>query len=308
MWKMDKKVVVLHYFYKKHSTMKSIRIYALLALLLMVGGVKTQAQEYVPMIQEGNEWCTLEAIVCKDTEGHYNTLVNWLSGDTLINEVRFTKVMETLNGEGSPYQVALLREEDGKVWKTYNGISEILLYDFTANVGDSLVCGYGDYFVLDSISIEQIGGVDRKKFWFGLEYDFTGEPYAMETWIEGIGSDLGLLYCGSYYFCGGYYRALCFHQDGELIWQNPEYDACVITSVEEINDKVISVYPNPAMEKVTIDGVEATEVKVYNAIGQLVKTVRNTNEISVADLSRGVYLLRIVDPEGKVYTNKITIR
>ena len=288
--------------------MKTTRIYTLLALLLLAGGVKTQAQEYVPMIQEGNEWCTLEAIVCKDTEGHYNTLVNWLSGDTLINEVRFTKVMETLNGEGSPYQVALLREEDGKVWETYNGNSEILLYDFTANVGDSLVCGYGDYFVLDSISIEQIGGVDRKKFWFGLEYDFIGEPYAMETWIEGIGSDYGLLYCGSYYFCGGYYRALCFHQDGELIWQNPEYDACVITSVEEINDKVISVYPNPAMEKVTIDGVEAAEVQVYNAFGQLVKTIRNSNEIPVAGLAERVYLVRIMDAEGKVYTNKITKR
>ena len=287
--------------------MKTTRIYTLLALLLLAGGVKTQAQEYVPMIQEGNEWCTLEAIVCKDTEGHYNTLVNWLSGDTLINEVRFTKVMETLNGEGSPYQVALLREEDGKVWKTYNGISEILLYDFTANVGDSLVCGYGDYFVLDSISIEQIGGVDRKKFWFGLEYDFTGEPYAMETWIEGIGSDLGLLYCGSYYFCGGYYRALCFHQDGELIWQNPEYDACVITSVEEINDKVISVYPNPAMETVTIDGVEAAEVQVYNVLGQLVKTVRNSNEIGVEGLPEGVYLLRITHAKGVSQAERITV-
>ena len=288
--------------------MKTTRIYTLLALLLMAGGVKTQAQEYVPMIQEGNEWCTLEAIVCKDTEGHYNTLVNWLSGDTLINEVRFTKVMETLNGEGSPYQVALLREEDGKVWETYNGNSEILLYDFTANVGDSLVCGYGDYFVLDSISIEQIGGVDRKKFWFGLEYDFTGEPYAMETWIEGIGSDLGLLYCGSYYFCGGYYRALCFHQDGELIWQNPEYDACVITSVEEINDKVISVYPNPAMETVTIDGVEASEVQIYNALGQLVKTVRNSNEVSLGGLPQGVYMVRITDAENKVFTAKVAVR
>ena len=288
--------------------MKNLKIYTLLALLLMAGGVKTQAQEYVPMIQEGNEWCTLEAIVCKDTEGHYNTLVNWLSGDTLINEVRFTKVMETLNGEGSPYQVALLREEDGKVWKTYNGISEILLYDFTANVGDSLVCGYGDYFVLDSISIEQIGGVDRKKFWFGLEYDFTGEPYAMETWIEGIGSDLGLLYCGSYYFCGGYYRALCFHQDGELIWQNPEYDACVITSVEEINDKVISVYPNPAMETVTIDGVEAAEVQVYNVLGQLVKTVRGTNEIDLSGLVDGVYLLRIMDAERKTFMARMIVK
>ena len=288
--------------------MKNNRLFTLLALLLMAGGVKTQAQEYVPMIQEGNEWYTLDAIVCKDTEGHYNTLVNWLSGDTLINEVRYTKVMETLNGEGTPYQVALLREEDGKVWETYNGNSEILLYDFTANVGDSLVCGYGDYFVLDSISIEQIGGVDRKKFWFGLEYDFTGEPYAMETWIEGIGSDLGLLYCGSYYFCGGYYRALCFHQDGELIWQNPEYDACVITSVEEINDKVISVYPNPAMEIVTIDGVEASEVQVYNALGQLVKTVRDANEISVAGLAEGVYLVRIMDIEGKNHVTRVAVK
>ena len=288
--------------------MKNNRLFTLLALLLMAGGVKTQAQEYVPIIQEGNEWYTLDAIVCKDTEGHYNTLVNWLSGDTLINEVRYAKVMETLNGEGTPYQVALLREEDGKVWETYNGNSEILLYDFTANVGDSLVCGYGDYFVLDSISIEQIGGVDRKKFWFGLEYDFTGEPYAMETWIEGIGSDLGLLYCGSYYFCGGYYRALCFHQDGELIWQNPEYNACVITSVEEINDKVISVYPNPAMEKVTIDGIDAAEVQVYNALGRLVKTVRDTNEICVAGLADGVYLVRIRDKEGGSFMEKVMVK
>ena len=39
--------------------MKATRIYTLLALLLMVGGVTMQAQEYVPMIQEGNEWHTL---------------------------------------------------------------------------------------------------------------------------------------------------------------------------------------------------------------------------------------------------------
>ncbi len=288
--------------------MKNLKICTLLALMLAVAGV-AKAQDYEPIIQEGNEWYTLDAQVCSSqTLRGYNTLVHRIADDTLIGGVRYTKVMQTVNDVGTPTLAALLREEDGKVWETYNGNSEILLYDFTANVGDSLVCGYGDYFVLDSISIEQIGGVDRKKFWFGLEYDFIGEPYAMETWIEGIGSDYGLLYCGSYYFCGGYYRALCFHQDGELIWQNPEYDACVITSVEEINDKVISVYPNPAMEIVTVDGVEAAEVQVYNALGQLVKTVRDANEISVAGLAEGVYLLRTVDADGKVYTNKITKR
>ena len=62
------------------------------------------------------------------------------------------------------------------------------------------------------------------------------------------------------------------------------------------------------MEIVTIDGVEAAEVQVYNALGQLVKTVRDANEISVAGLAEGVYLLRITDTDGKVYMNKITVQ
>ena len=290
--------------------MKNLKIYALLALLLMAGGVKTQAQEYVPMIQEGNEWYTLDAQVCSTQSSRgYNTLVHRIANDTLIDGVRYTKVMQTVNDVGVPTLAALLREEDGKVWERYLNGSEVLLYDFTANVGDSLVCGYGDYFVLDSISIEQIGGVDRKKFWFGLEYDFfIGEPYAMETWIEGIGSDLGLLFCGSYFFCGGYYKALCFHQNGELVWQNPEYDACLISDVEEIHDNELTVYPNPAYNLVRINGVEAAEVQVYNTLGQLVKTVRGTNEIDLSGLVEGVYLLRIRDAVGKNHVARVMVK
>jgi hypothetical protein len=70
----------------------------------------------------------------------------------------------------------------------------------------------------------------------------------------------------------------------------------------------ISLYPNPTSEVVHIEGVEAAEVQVYNSFGQLVKTVRDANEISVAGLAEGVYLLRTVDADGKVYTNKITKR
>ena len=62
------------------------------------------------------------------------------------------------------------------------------------------------------------------------------------------------------------------------------------------------------MEIVTINGVEAAEVQVYNTLGQMVKTVRNSNEVSLEGLVQGVYLLRILDVKGKVYTNKITIR
>ena len=70
----------------------------------------------------------------------------------------------------------------------------------------------------------------------------------------------------------------------------------------------VFVFPNPANDRVIIEGIEATEMQLYNNLGQLVKTVRDANEINVAGLAEGVYLLRIMDAEGKVYTNKITKR
>ena len=283
----------------------------LLLLLLAMEGM-AKAQDYEPIIQEGNEWYTLDVIVNPGfpPNHHYSTLVHWLSDDTLVDGVRYTKVLETRNGEGTPRLATLLREEDGKVWKRKSA-TDILIYDFTAQVGDTLRFGdfhEFDYFVVDSISIEQIGGKDRKKFWFGLEYDFTGEPVAIETWTEGIGSDMGLLFSGWYYVTGGYYRALCFHQNGELLWQNDYYGTCMIDAVEEEVAPAVTVYPNPASETVRIEGLESAEVQVYNAYGQLVKTVHDTNEIPVADLPQGVYMLRITDAEGIVYTNKITKR
>jgi hypothetical protein len=71
---------------------------------------------------------------------------------------------------------------------------------------------------------------------------------------------------------------------------------------------LLMVYPNPANGVVRIEGVVADEVQVYNALGQMVKTVRNSNEVSLEGLVEGVYLVRIADAEGKVYTNKITVR
>ena len=288
---------------KNNDTMKATRIYTLLALLLMAGGVKMQAQEYLPIAQKGNEWHTLST-----TLFGYSNYVNWCSGDTIIGNVRYMKIMGILNN-GDPHLFTVLREEDGKVWKRHLNTSvETLLYDFTANVGDTLCFGEpGASFVLDSISIEQIGSVDRRKFWFGLEYDGFGNPRTKETWVEGFGSDFGLLWSGYYGVYDGWHCLLCFHQNGELIWENPEYGFCTYTAVEETKDSEIFIFPNPAKEKVTIEGIEATEVKVYSAFGQLVKIVRETNELNVADLLEGFYLLCITDAVGISQTRRITI-
>lgn len=289
---------------QKHNTMKTTRLYTLFMLLLFAGEMTLRAQEYVPIIQDGNEWNTLLVITDNWPNYTYTNFVDWCSGDTIIEDVRYTKIMGTANGD-DPRLFSLLREEEGMVWyRDLNHQTDILLYDFTANVGDIL---FESYLVVDSISIEHIGGVDRKKYWFGLEYEFTGEPYALETWIEGIGSDLGLLNSGSYYYCGSYSRALCFHQNGELVWYNPEYGSCTVTGVEEIKEPIF-IYPNPAKEMATIGGSEVAEVQVYNAFGQLVNTIHGTNEISVTGLAEGVYLLRVTATDGKTYRTRLIVR
>ncbi len=283
--------------------MKAIRIYTLLALLLMAGGVT--AQEYLPIAQKGNEWHTLST-----TLFGYSNYVNWCSGDTIIGDVRYMKIMGTLN-DGYPHLFTVLREEDGKVWKRHlNTSEETLLYDFTASVGDTLCFGEpGASFVLDSISMVQIGGVDRRKFWFGLEYDGLGNPRAKETWVEGIGSDYGLLWTGYFNVFDGWHCLLCFHQNGELVWQNPEYNTCTYPydAVEENKDSEIALYPNPVRDRVVIEGIEIAEVEVYNALGQRVKMVQSTNEINVSGLPEGVYLLFITDAKGISQTKRITV-
>jgi hypothetical protein len=106
------------------------------------------------------------------------------------------------------------------------------------------------------------------------------------------------VYIAFRHFSSTGYSAICIDD----IFIEGSYDG-----VEEEAES-IGVYPNPAKDRVVIEGVEAAEVQVYNALGQLVKTVRRTNEIDLSGLVDGVYLLRIMDAEGKVYTNKITKR
>ena len=131
-----------------------------------------------------------------------------------------------------------------------------------------------DYFDENTEAINQIKGLDIKGDYLFLCYGVFGDD---EIWNS----------------------RFCVTNDSDGCLDVPE-----IGSVKQ----TIGCYPNPAKEKVTINGIEAAEVQVYNALGQLVKTVRNSNEIGVEGLLQGVYLLRIADADGNIYTNKITVR
>ena len=91
--------------------------------------------------------------------------------------------------------------------------------------------------------------------------------------------------------------------------ENPSVDWAEICNTwsiaENSEDKHIALYPNPTNGFVKIEGTEATEVLVYNALGQVVKTVLGTNEIDLSGLVEGVYLVRITDVEGRSYAARV---
>jgi len=68
------------------------------------------------------------------------------------------------------------------------------------------------------------------------------------------------------------------------------------TGVDEDGFETINLYPNPANDKIHIEGLDGEhEVQIYNAFGMLVmtRTLQGDSEINISDLPTGYYLMRI---------------
>ena len=126
---------------------------------------------------------------------------------------------------------------------------------------------------------------------------FVYKHWEAEEWIELDVSTYGYveveledLEAGTYYE----YGMVLMFPDGVFMSGAPrgfetlEYDDVASDDVPEI-----LVYPNPVTDVVHIQGVEVSEVQVFNTLGQLAKTERRTNEVNLSELANGHYLLRI---------------
>ena len=114
----------------------------------------------------------------------------------------------------------------------------------------------------------------------------------------------GMVQCRDLYAVDGVDTVFYIAAENGFVYKS----AMIPVSGLEENSLQINVYPNPAKDRVVIEGNEAAEVNVYNALGQVVKTVRGTNEIDLSGLVNGVYMLRIRDKEGRIFLEKVMVR
>lgn len=223
----------------------SIATEALLFLLLFVAGT-AKAQDYLPLVKDNAEW----NVMWQSTSSWPTIRITEslsIDGDTLVNDMHYKKVMRLLSSEG-PYWpgnivehelYGLIREEpEGKVF--YQPIDQdtiYLLYDFSMNVNDTVVMSWcqephplWDVTIrIDSITTQYIAGMNRRVFYVSSKDAYSDWTW-LNTWVEGIGATEGLLYSCHVVSAGGItlHKLLCYHEDDELLYMNPEYDTCVV--------------------------------------------------------------------------------
>lgn len=81
-------------------------------------------------------------------------------------------------------------------------------------------------------------------------------------------------------------------------------------SVDENQIENVTVYPNPATDRLFVDGQNMKQVELFNALGQCVmsQVVDNdmSTEISLLDLPNGIYLVRVSMCNGETEVKKVT--
>ena len=79
-------------------------------------------------------------------------------------------------------------------------------------------------------------------------------------------------------------------------------------SVEEMTTPLYNIYPNPVKDVLTIKGKNMSLIKIYNSLGQIVKTLECNEdivEINFENLHDGIYFINIVDVDGSMKVEKV---
>jgi len=236
------------------------------------------------------------------------TTVYGFSGDTLIDDELWDKFYFTSDSNfvvGLTY-VGCMQEAGGIVvfMDTTNVVDT--LYNFNLDVGDSVFYDFGIvgiYLKIETIDSIEIDGQSFKRFYF--DEPILGFVDINEIWIQGIGSVHGPLFPAyPKAFAQEYPDSLiltCFKIENQVIWDNPNYDACyinIVLSVDELHISNFKIYPNPAQNQLFItseSGIKINEVNIYNQLGQNVLHQNHYDgSVDVSSLMPGIYFVEVV--------------
>lgn len=258
---------------------------------------------------------------------HYKTKPNIgseflkLSGDTVIDKNIYKKVLRSTDEHQNTWNCCgFIRGtlEQKVYYRTDNSKQEYLLYDFSAQLDDTLklyrlFTGQKQElkeltFRVSKTDSVLIGNEYRKQF----EVTFLNEPDNKEYFIEGIGSLNGLLYWKGGFVGMDDYELNCFFEDSVLNYHNNEYPSCYYTwtSAEQIpkDETLITIIPvgNETAIVRSLNG--GGRLQIYDLTGKAIlqKTLKS-DETQICLPASGVYISHFKGDNGKIQIGKIVV-
>ena len=82
-------------------------------------------------------------------------------------------------------------------------------------------------------------------------------------------------------------------------WIVKLYPDTVSNYINNINNTTsISIFPNPTTGIISVKGANNITIKIYNIIGQLMIEENNKQNISIAEMPAGLYLVKVFNTQG----------
>lgn len=267
------------------------------------------SQNYYPFPDSNAIWNEYSIHIENPQNVAYKTRYGMI-GDTVIATKLYSKIYRLINDTclniSNAEYFGAIREEDKQIFAltTYHGETEILLYDFSIEEGDTIYSNAPEGYMSNPVVISNIDsillldGSTRKRYWINGSLD--------EFWIEGIGSQGGLFTPITDLITNYFEPHLsCFKQNESTTYLNNfSCNKCFCTlqtpvhQIEE-NNNFLDVYPNPAATNINIDfefNNGLSEINLFNSIGNSID-LRMTNsfpiQMNIENLPVGIYLIRL---------------
>lgn len=256
--------------------------------------------QYIPLVYPGNEW-VVDSISSSQTTAIHR--YSFSQDSILLNGKFYYKLISKSTIEG-PWQETgrYMRQNNGKVFE-YDPIdlSEILLYDFDLQIGDTLLPHDDGSFnrrkVIKAESVKLLDDVVRKS----LTIECSSDILSTDTtkWIEGIGDVEKLFWTKT--FCSttddghNLNTIRCFLTDEQALYSRTDLVDCYISSTENIDFEPVSVFPNPGSEILFFDIYNLQSVNyvtLFNSLGVLALSsdgLSAGNGLDISNIPAGLY-------------------
>lgn len=235
--------------------------------------------------------------------------------DTTING----QVHKRFEDWGTTPGTTHLRESNDSIFMySPNCNSDLLLYNFGLQVGDTfllyyggLPCTYPEWFVADTVSTVMLLTGQT------VPYIHLVNGFRELRWIYHVG-DVNYGFFNSYWV-EGFDQFICASDSSGLLWLSsnpyvtPLCDSFTSISKSEVEEITVIAFPNPASNSVILKWQQDSQFNwliIETCTGKLLYSIPIKGEeimLDVSHLSSGLYFYSLLNEEGKSANGKLMI-